>query len=130
MPNGGHPYPGFISFMSVPAGSHFSFKNILLRRDDTSENIWFAEPLPYAVAETEWTEHIFSAQATSLLYHRGPLNFMTPGGVKKIERRGTATATPFGNSKERSILDLGHYIGGMTHDGTIVFQAGVEAGPP
>ncbi len=130
MPYDGHSYPGFIAFMSVPAGSHLFSKNIRLWRDDSCENIWFAEPLPYRVQDTVWTERIFSEQAAGVLYHRGALNFVAAHGSLKIERRDTAAATLFGNSKERSILDLGHYIGGMAHDGTIVFQAGVEAGPP
>lgn len=124
-PIGQHPYAGFLSFMTLPAGSELLLKNVRLWREGDAENVWFMEPLPLEAPDTGWTKNSFPEPVTSELYHRGPLNFTSSEGARRIERRATVTATEFGDSKEKSILDLGHYIGGISADGSIVFQAGV-----
>ena len=123
---GNAPYAGFSSCIAIPSTTRVALKNVRIWKEASGGTDWFIEPLPYDSVETAWTCHDFAGtEAQIVLYHRGPLNFYKDGNLEKIERRPTVAATSFGDLAERSIIDLGHYVGGTNADGVIIFQSGV-----
>lgn len=121
-----HPYPGFISLIAVPVGYRLSTRNVRLWRASENSGDWFIEPCPADVCESDWTERSFDFGAPQAIYHRGPLVFVSLNGVNYVERRETPQAISFANGKERSIIDLGHYIAGQREDGALVKQTKIE----
>lgn len=120
-----HPYPGFVSVMGVLAGKRLLTRNVRIWQDDPSSGDWFLEPVAAATLEdTVWHEHVFGESAD--LYYRGQLLLVSLDGVDYVSRRDAPEAIVFANGKERSILDLGFYIGGLREDGAIVFQTEVR----
>lgn len=119
-------HPGFISLLRVPNGHRLLLRNVKLWRDSEQSSEWFLEPLPSTHVENEWTEQLFNFGVGQDLFYRGALLFISKDGERRIERRDTRDAVKFANGNERSILDLGHYIGGLREDGAIIFQSDVE----
>jgi hypothetical protein len=122
---------GFSSMLRAPDGHRVRLKNVKLSRESESSNRWLLETLPLESEEAGWTEHIFDGGGGHDVFYRGPLLFVSmpeSGRDQWIERRDTAAATAFANGKERSMLDLRHYICGQREDGAIVYQSDVIVG--
>lgn len=120
-----HPYPGFVSVMGVRAGKRLLTKNVRIWQDHPSSGDWFLEPdATVALEDDPWSEHVFGERGD--LYYRGPLVLVSMDGADYVSRRDAPEEVSFANGKERSILDLGSYIGGLREDGAIVFQTEVR----
>jgi hypothetical protein len=124
-----HPYPGFISVMDVRAGKRLLTRNVRVWQEDPSSNDWFleADAAPDS-KDSSWREHVF--EASGALYYRGQLVLVSLDGVDYVSRRESPEAIVFANGKERSIMDLGSYVGGLRDDGAIVFQTEVYRKSP
>lgn len=122
-------HPDFSSLLRVPDGLSLTLRNVRLWRDEQRPDTWFLEPLPTSDSESGWVEQIFDFGVGQDVFYRGPLLFISLNGERRVERRDTPHAVEFGNGDERSILDLGHYIGGRRDDGAIVFQSDVVHHP-
>lgn len=119
-------HPGFISLITVPIGYRLLTRNLRLWREYENSGDWFIEPCPADVNESDWTEWRFDFEGPQAIYHRGQLVFVSLGDHNCVERRDTPQAMPFANGKERSIVDLGHYIAGQREDGAVVDQTEIR----
>jgi hypothetical protein len=117
-------HPGFLSLWTVPGGYRLCMKNVRLWQEEERPEQWFLEPLPDG--QTGWSEKIFGLGETQDIFYRGAMMFVYLNDENWVERREAPQAVTFSNGRERSIMDLGHYIGGLRDDGAIVFQCSVE----